>query len=242
MRASPTLAISGFALRTNLRSWRTRTGVLAGLLITLLGPLLAWHGGRGWSYDPDLGWFGFFVAALFLARSGLEEQRAHDLDTFLALNYTGRFRHALAMVVSLVTAWGLLCVGTFLTTLALSGDPGSAAWLTTSWGLRGLLVLGFVPWVEARVRLHVPLLLPALVYFGMVLTLSLVLDEQTALRLFAAVERGRPETLQQLAAQAAVVFAAATLAFLTAAWLGERVRGPGRLMVSFRHGVAPRDR
>lgn len=205
------VALAGFALRTNLRSWGTRLGIFAGLAIVLLGPVVAWDGGRGWTLDLDLGFYGCFVAALFLLRSGLEAQRSSNLDTFLRHDLATPVAHAAGMAASLLAAWGLFCAGTFATLLlASAGDIGTAAWYTASWGLRLLLLLGFVLWTEAFATLRLPLLLPALVYFGLLIALTIVLDEERAMALFLFVDRSRPEGLLRLGAYAVGWFALST--------------------------------
>jgi hypothetical protein len=237
------LALGGFALRVNLGTRATWIGALAGLAVLLLGPTLALHAGRGWSFDPELGLFGFLLAALFLLRSGLETQRAVDLDTFLRHGLATPLEHAAGMVVSLLGSWAILCAAGFLAILAVSGgDAGLAAWHAGAWGTRAFLLLGFVPWVEARAELRVPFLLPALAYLGLVVALTVVLDEERAIALFTPVDREAPATLARLASHAALAFAAAGGGFVLAS-----ARRPGLLwrrlrraeVVSLRHGRAP---
>ena len=215
------VAIAGFALLTNLRSWGTRLGIIAGVAIVMLGSAVTWHGGRGWTLDRDLGFYGCFVAALFLLRSGLEAQRATNLDTFLQRDLASPVQHSLGMAVSLLAAWGLFCAGTFATLLlASAGDIGTAAWYTASWGLRLLLLLGFVLWVEAFATIRLPLLLPALIYFGLLLVLTLVLDEERAMALFLAVDRSRPSGLLRLGAHALGGFVLSTGLFTLVSAIG----------------------
>jgi hypothetical protein len=121
----------------------------------------------------------------------------------------------LGLVLGLAAAWLGLCALTFVVILVMSsGDLELAAWATTAWGLRLLVILGFVPLIEAAASLRLPLLLPVLGYAGLAIALTLVLPEDRAVALFIPVERGEVEPLISLGIQAAVSFSATAALFL----------------------------
>lgn len=236
MTVARTLAIAVFAAGTNLRMALTRAGLAAGAAILLLGSALSLSAGRGWALDPDLGFFGFLVAALFVLRSGLEEQRETGLADFLRHNLVSPLEHAGGMVLGLLATWIALCTGAFLVVVVASAGAGAtAAWFAAAWGLRALLLLGFVPLVESAGRLRLPFILPVLAYFGLLIGAALVLGEAAALRLFAPVERSDPASLRAVAVQASVTFAACTLLFLAATAARARARARSRTVVPPRH-------
>lgn len=234
------LALAAFALRVNLRMPLTRAGVLAGATIVFLGPLLAWRTGRGWQLDGELAFFGVFVAALFLLRSGLEQQRESGLDVFLRWNLASPVEHAAGMVLALLGSWLLLCLGAFGALLVASGgDLGTAAWLTATWGLRGLVALGLVPWVEAWATLRLPFLLPSMLYFGAMIAFMILLGEAEGAALFVAPDRADPTSLAPLLAQALGVLSLTAALFLLAAAAGPEGPALIRKIVPARHGDAP---
>lgn len=216
------VAVAGFAVRTNGRMWITRAGLLAGTGILLLGPVLSLSSGRGWTLDPDLGFFGFLVAAVFGFRSGLEEQRETGLALFLRYNLVPPVAHAAGLVVGLVVTWLLLCAWAFVLALAADGDPGVAAWHTAAWGLRALVLLGTLPLVESVSTLRTPFILPVILYFGLLVALSIAVGEETARTWFAPVERGDLGSLAGVARHAAISITVTTSLFLALAAYGAR--------------------
>lgn len=214
------VAVAGFAVRTNGRMWVTRAGLLAGTAIVLLGPLLSTSSGRGWVLDPNLGFFGVLVAAIFGLRSGLEEQRESGLALFLRHNLVSPVEHAAGLVLGLLVTWLLLCAWAFVLVLASGGDPAAAAWHASAWGLRALVLLGALPLVESVSTLRTPFILPVLLYLGLIVGSSIAVGEETALAWFAPVERGDPGSLLPLATQAAASLAVTSALFVAAAGYG----------------------
>lgn len=230
------LAIARFALTTHFRSWLTRGGILAGAAVILLGPALSAREGGGWTFDADIGFMGFFIMALFAVRTGLAEQRELELTTFIRHNLASRGEHAVGLATGLFGTWLVLCGVTFVVMLlARAGDVTAAGWTTASWGLRLLVVLGFVPLVEAVSSLRVPLIVPAFAYMGLLVVLSIAMPEDQAMALFIPVERGDVGALGRLAVQAAVFAAATTALFLTTSIVGPTLRRRLRQIVAFRH-------
>lgn len=205
--------------------WLTRGGVLAGVTVMFMGPLLAVRQGQGWEFDREMGFMGFFIMALFSMRSGLEEQRDLGVVTFVRHNLASRLEHALGLLFGLAAAWLGLCALTFAMILGMSaGDLELAAWATTAWGLRLLVLLGFVPLIEAAASLRLPLLLPVLGYAGLAIALTLVLPEDRAVALFIPVQRGEVQPLISLGIQGAVSLAAAATLFLVLMVFGDGLR------------------
>lgn len=219
------VALARFAVESNAGRWLTRGGVLAGIAVMSLGPFLSVRQGGGWEFDREIGFMGFFIMALFATRSGLEEQRALGLVTFVRHNLASRFEHALGLVLGLGGAWLGLCALTFVVVLGMSaGDLELAAWATTAWGLRLLVILGFVPLVEAAASLRLPLLLPVIGYAGLLIALTLVLPEDRAIALFIPVEPGEIDPLISLGVQGAISFGATSTLFLVLMVVGSGVR------------------
>lgn len=209
------LAIARFALWTNLRRGLTRGGIALGILLMALGPVVALANDLAWGFDEQFGFFGFLVIALFGLRSGLQEQRELGMTTFFRCNVLRPVEHALAMVLSLLGAWVAICAVVFLAILIISGGrAGLAGWYTASWGIRTLLLLGFVPLVERVASFRLPLFLPALAYVTLVVAMTLLLPEAEAIALFVPTELGDRDALRELALQAAVVFPASSGLFL----------------------------
>lgn len=223
------LAVARFAVGSNLGRWLTRGGLLAGAGVMVLGPLLSARQGLGWHFDREIGFLGFFTMALFTVRSGLEEQRELELVTFVRHNLASPIEHGLGLVIGLGGTWLGLCALTFGTVLiATVGDVSMAAWATAAWGLRLLVILGFVLLVEAIASLRLPLILPSFGYLGLLVALSVILPEEHALALFIPVERGDSAALARLAIQGVASFAATAGLFLAltvfARPLGHRLR------------------
>lgn len=209
------LATARFALWTNLRRGLTRGGIALGFLLMALGPVVAVARDLAWGFDEQFGFFGFLVIALFGLRSGLQEQRELGLMTFFRLNLLRPVEHALAMVLSLLGSWLALCTVVFLAILIISGGrAGLAGWYTASWGIRTLLLLGFVPMVERVASFRLPLFVPALAYMTLLVVLTVLLPEARAIALFVPTELGDLDALRRLGLQAAVVFPVSAALFL----------------------------
>lgn len=224
-------ATASFAIRANLRSGLVRGGLLMALAVMLVGPLVAVTRGLAWSFDPEFGFFGFLVLALFTIRSGHQEQRELGMAEFFRQNFVGAMAHALAMVASTLAAWAAVCATGFLAILAISGgELGTACWYTASWGLRTLLLVGLVPLVEQTASFRLPLLLPALGYLILLVALTILLPEEEAIALFVPTTPGETRALGRLALQAGILVPAATTAFVLLVTAAPRVqRGLGRV-------------
>lgn len=208
-------ALAAFALRTNLRSGLALGGLLMAVAVMLVGPVLAVTRGLAWSFDGEFGFFGFLVLVLFALRSGHQEQRELGMTVYFRRNLVSGVEHALAMVGSALAAWTAVCVAGFLATLAISGgDASTAAWYTASWGLRALLLVGFVPLVEQTASFRLPFLLPALGYLVLLVALTIVLPEGEALALFVPTEPGDVRALGRLALQAGILVPITSAAFV----------------------------
>lgn len=222
------LSLAVFASRANLRGGLTVGGILLGIVVMLVGPLVAVSRDLAWSYDRQFGFFGFAVLALFTVRSGYQEQRELGLAVYFRQNVGSSLEHALAMVISVIAAWAAVCVLGFLAFLAISGgDMDLSAWYTASWGLRTLLLVGFVPLVEHAAAFRLPFLVPALAYLVLLIALSILLPEAEALALFVPTPTGDTAALAHLARQVTVVLPTATAAFvllvLVDPWLRRRL-------------------
>lgn len=235
------MALARFALASNLGHWLTRGGLLAGAAVMALGPLLSLRRGNGWSFDADVGFMGFVIMALFAARSGYRDQRDLGLATFIRHNMASRLEHALGLVLALVATWACICVAAFVTVgLLAAADPTTAgwhaaSWYTAAWGLRLLVLLGFVPLVEAIASLRLPLVLPVLAYWGLVITLTVLLSEDRAIALFIPVERGNVDALARLGLQATVFLALTSALFVAGSVAVPRLRLRLRRIVPIRH-------
>lgn len=229
------LAVARFALWTNLRQGLTRGGILLGIFLMLAGPVVAVARDLAWDFDEQFGFFGFLVIALFGLRSGLQAQRELGMMTFFRLNLLRPTEHALAMVLSLLGSWVALCTVAFVAILVISGGrTGVAAWYTASWGIRTLLLLGFVPLVERIASFRLPLFVPALAYMTLLVILTLLLPEAEAIALFVPTEVGDLDALRTLGIQGGVVFTASTTLFLILTALEPWVRRLGDV-VPIRH-------
>lgn len=225
------LAVARFALWTNLRRGLTRGGIALGILVMSLGPVVAVANDLAWGFDQQFGFFGFLVIALFGLRSGLREQRELGMTTFFRFNVMRPVEHALAMVLSLLGAWVAICAAAFLAILIISGGKaGLAGWYTASWGIRILLLLGFVPLVERVVSFRLPLFIPALAYMTLLVAMTLLLPEAEAIALFVPTELGDLDALRELALQAAVVFPASTALLLFVAAVEPWIRRLGQVV------------
>jgi len=218
------LAIARFAVGANFRSWLTRGGMIMGAAVMALGPTLSALKGQGWVYDGDIAFMGLFVLSLFAIRSGLAEYRELGLDMFVRHNLASRMEYLVGLLLGLLGTWLVLCATIFVVRLGLSGDAYRAMWTTMTWGTRLLVLLGFVPLVEAVSSLRVPLIMPALVYMGLILALTLAIQEDQAMALFIPVEAGDVAALQRLAVQAVVAFGLTSAVFLGVATAAPAVR------------------
>lgn len=235
-RADRIRAMAALALRANLRSGLARGGLVMAVAIMLTGPLMNVTADRPWGFDAELGFYGFLILALFTLRSGHQEQRELGLDVFLRQNMANSLEHSLSSIVSVLGAWTAVCTWSFLAILVISGgDLDLASWYTASWGVRSLLLVGFVPLVEHGAAFRLPFLVPVIVYLVLVITLAVVLPEEKAVALFIPLEHGESESLARLALQAAVLLTAASTAFVLLAsaepWARRRI---GRILPSRR--------
>lgn len=231
-----TAALARFAIGSNLGRWVTRAGLIAGAAIMALGSFLSVQQGTGWTFDEDFGFMGFFVMALFAVRSGLEEQRELGLTTFTSYNLAHRLEHAMAFVWATLAVWGVASLAGFLAiVIASGGDFVTAAWTVAGWGLRLLILLGFVPLVEAVAAIRLPLILPAFAYLATIVTLTLLLSEERAFGLIAITEQGDFRSYVPLAGQAAAAFLVTSTVFVTLYSARPKIRAAVRNIVPVRH-------
>jgi len=230
------LWLGAYTAGSNLGRWLTRGGIMTGAGVMALGAALSLQRGGGWSFDPDVGFIGFFIMALFAVRSGHEEQRELGLSTFLRHNLVSPAEHAFGLVVALIATWVAVCAAGLLAMLFVSvGDVGTAAWYTAAWGLRLLVLLGFVPLVESVASLRLPLIVPVIVYWGVAMVLVLVLPEDEAIALFIPVERGDLDALARLGQQGVVAFLTTAGIYVGFSVAGPRLRLRLQRLVPFRH-------
>lgn len=231
-----TAALARFAVESNLGRWMTRGGLIAGAAIMSLGSLLSMQQGTGWTFDEDFGFMGFFVMALFAVRSGLEEQRELGLTTFTTCNLAHRVEHALAFVCATLAVSGVVSLAGFLgIVMASGGDITTAGWTATGWALRLLVLLGFVPLVEAVAAIRLPLILPAFTYLGTIVTLTMLLPEERAFALIAITEQGNIGSYVPLAGQAAATLLITSTVFVTMYSARPKLRAGLRHIVPVRH-------
>jgi hypothetical protein len=219
-------ALARFAFRANARSAMARGGVAAFLLIALLGPFISLRNGQGWVLDEDMLFLGFIVGALFALRSGLEQQRESGLQTFLRHNLATPLEHAAGGVLALLATWLLLAVLMFVVALVCSaGDPGTAAWQAWVWGLWLGVLLPFLLFTETFSTLRIPLVLPLIAYFALIITLVFTLGEPRALLLLGTrADPAHPLTSLNLAGRAATVLVLGLAGYLAAVHARARVR------------------
>lgn len=231
-----TAALARFAIASNLGRWMTRGGLIAGAAVMALGSFLSVQQGTGWRFDDDFGFMGFFVMALFAVRSGLEEQRELGLTTFTARNLAHRLEHALGFVCASLAIWMVVSLGGFLgVVIASGGDLATAAWTVTAWGLRLLILLGFVPLVEAVASIRLPLILPGFAYLGAIVALTLLLSEERAFLLIVVTQQGDIGSYARLAGQATVSFLVTSAVFVTVYSARPGLRNRLRSIVPIRH-------
>lgn len=236
VRIRRTGALARFAVASNLGRGVTRGGLIAGAAIMALGSFLSARQGMGWTFDEDFGFMGFFVMALFAVRSGVEEQRELGLTTFTAYNLAPRLEHALGFIGATLIMWGVVSLAAFLAILIASGgDVTTAVWTVTAWGLRLLLLLGFVPLVEAVAAIRLPLILPAFAYLGMVVTLTLLISEGRAVALLGITQQGDIASYAPLAAQAAAAWLVTSAVFVAGYSARPTLRSGLWSVVPFRH-------
>lgn len=217
-------ALAAFAVRGNLRGGLARGGALMGVAVMLVGPVLAVTRGLSWSFDGQFGFFGFLVLCLFTIRSGYQEQRELGLTVFFRLNVASPGEHAVAMVVSVLCAWAAACAVGFVAILGVSGgDARTAAWYTAAWGLRTLLLVGFVPMVEQAAAFRLPFLVPGVSYLVLLVAASIALPESDAIALFVPTEPGDVEALGRLGVQGAILLPTASATFVLLAITAPRV-------------------
>lgn len=224
MSLARSVALAGFAIRTNLRSAIALGGGLAFAAIGGLGPVISLRNGHGWAVDPDLLFYGYLTGALFVLRSGIEQQRECGLQTYLRHNFASPLEHGLGAVLSLVGSWLLLTGLLFMLTLIFSaGDASSAAWYAWAFGLPLALLLPFLLMVESTSSLRIPMIVPVIGYMALAVTLALTVGEtRTAAILGFSVDRGDPATSLRLAVRVGVVVPVGMALFLAAVWLRGR--------------------
>jgi hypothetical protein len=227
MRWARGLALARFAVRTNLRAPASVGGMLALVATAALGPIGSWSSGRGWGLEPDLLFYGYLTGALFVVRSGLEQQREGGLATYLRHNFTPPLEHALGMVLSLLGSWLALTGVMFLLALAASaGDLGASVWYTSLFALSLAMLLPFVIMVEAVASLRIPMLVPVLGFLAVVIILAIAVGEERMVAILGMrVERGDSIGLLRLAGRVMAVVAVGLAVFLGATRV--RARGDG---------------
>jgi len=228
VRWTRAVALAAFAIRTNARSAITAGGMLGFIAIALLGPIVSMKNGTGWTLDPDLLFFGYLTGALFVLRSGLEQQRECGLQTFLRHNFSSPLEHGLGAVLSLLGTWLLLTTALFALALVCSaGDVATAAWHAWALGVPLAVLLPFVIMVESVSSLRIPMILPVLAYLALAVTLALTMGEaRMAAILGLTPDRGDPATSLRLAVRIGMVVPAGMTLFLAAVWLRGRRLGP----------------
>lgn len=226
MRLRHGTAVALFAARSNFRSTISRVGAVAVVAIAALGTFGQWTAGRGLTLDPDFLFLAYLTGALFILRSGLEQQRECDLVTFLRHNLTRPTDHAVGMVLSLLTSWVALTMLIFLLTLSLSlGDLASAAWFAASFALPAAMLLPFALLVESVSGFRLPFLLPVLGYIVLAAVLTLTLGEERMVSLLRFdVDRGDPGSMLRLAARATTVLVVGMGAYLATVSVRHRDR------------------
>lgn len=219
-------ALARFAIRTNLRAPVTRGGLLALAAIAALGPIGSSTSGRGWALDADLLFYGYLTGALFVLRSGLEQQRGSGLLTYLRHNFASPMEHALGMVLSLLGSWLLLSATAFLLALLLSaGDIGAAAWYTWVFGLAAATLLPFVLMVESVASFRIPMLVPVLGYLALIIVVSIALDPERMVAILGfGADRSDPASSLRLAVRTGAALSVGLAAFLGGTWARSRRR------------------
>ena len=221
------LALAAFAIRTNWRARITVGGLGIYLMVAAVAVATESSRGGGWSANREILFYGFVAGALFVIRSGLEDQREGDLVVFLRHNLVRPIEHATGTVVSLAGTWLLYCLVAFaVSLLASGGDAAMAAWIAWTGMLRGAILLPFVPVVETSARLRIPFLVPALGYLVLMVVLSLVMSEERMVAILGTPgDQGDYIRSLSLAARAAAVSALGFGGFIGAAALrGSRHR------------------
>jgi len=180
------IALAGFAARTNLRTPLTWIGFGSLVALTLVGMLSSRLDEGTWQIDPAFLFYGYALAALFVVRSGLVEQREGGLETFLRVNFLGPLEHLAAILVSAgASSLALTACTLLLASLLSAGDVATASWYAWSYGLRVVMLIPFVVMVESVSTLRIPLFPPALAWFGSIVLLSFVLGEEQAVALMS---------------------------------------------------------
>lgn len=224
MSLSRSTALAAFAIRANLRSAISRGGLVAFAAIAALGPILSWRNGQGWVLDPDLLFYGYLTGALFVLRSGLEQQRESGLLTYLRHNFATPVEHAVGAVLALLGGWLLLTTLVFLLGIACSaGDVGAAAWYAWTFGLALSLLLPFVVAVESVAAFRIPLILPVIGYLALMVVLALTIGEERMVGILGiSADRADPASSLRLAARAGLVVPTGLALFVAVTWVSAR--------------------
>ena len=224
----PALAIARFGIAANLRAPLTRVGLALVPIGALFGLLSSRASGGHWTGQHAFLFYGYLMGAVFAVRSGLGEQRANGLDTFLRVNLVSPLTHTLGATASVIGMWAILTTLTFLVAAVFSGGPADAGWLTWSYGLRVAMLLPFVLLVESVSALSIPLFLPAAAWFVAFAVLTIVLGEDRAVAVLSPpVELGDWGSTLPIAARTAVVMVAGFALVLGGSVLGT-ARGRSR--------------
>jgi hypothetical protein len=225
--AGRSVALAGFSIRANLRSYLTLGGLVAFAAIALLGPVASLRNGHGWALDPDLLFYGYLTGGLFVLRSGLEQQREAGLQTFLRHNFCTPLEHGAGAVLALMGTWLLLTGLLFLLGLLCSaGDMAAAAWHAWSFGLALALLLPFVIMVESVSSLRIPMILPLIGYLALMVILALTVGEVRMVAILGvSVDRSDPASSLALAGRAGIVVTVGMPSFVAAVALLDRRRG-----------------
>jgi hypothetical protein len=227
LSAGRSVALAGFSIRANLRSYLTLGGLVAFAAIALLGPVASLRNGHGWALDPDLLFYGYLTGGLFVLRSGLEQQREAGLQTYLRYNFCTPLEHGAGAVLALMGTWLLLNGLLFLLGLLCSaGDMAAAAWYAWSFGLALALLLPFVIMVESVSSLRIPMILPLIGYLALMVILALSVGEARMVAILGvSVDRSDPASSLALAGRAGIVVTVGMPSFLATVALLDRRRG-----------------
>jgi hypothetical protein len=224
MNFSHSLAVCGFAMRTNLRSAVSRIGIAGMLALVAVGVLGSWTAGRGLVADPNFLFLGYLSAALFTFRSGVEAQRETGLFTFLRCNFVAPVDHGVAMVLSLLGSWAAITALLMVVSVAFSGgDPALAAWNAVAFGLVAMPFLPFTLMVESATSFRLPLLVPVLGYLIAAALLVAVVGEARAVEIVRFdLDAADPLSLLRFGARAGLVLAGGMAVYLAAVALRGR--------------------
>lgn len=186
MRARRIVALARYAAANNLRTPYTWVGGLLLLAMALLGLWSSARSGDGWGLDPSMTVDGALLAAMFGIRSGLIAQRTGGFQTYVRMNFASPMEHMAGAIGALLVSWLLVCAGLFVLCLVLPGGGlAEAAWEASAFAARTGLLLPFVIMAESVTTIEIPFFLPALLYFAILVVLTLTIGEVEAITAFA---------------------------------------------------------